>query len=256
MIYYAIPLRSKHTSNNWNNVCSQLKSTIESIHISGGEYSIIIAGHEKPEFLEDIAENISFIQATIPIPENQQGYMLDKMSKKTLAKNKILSTAKPGDLFMFFDADDLVAKSFYTDISKTFNENPAIDDIALYSGYVFDYNRKKISHLDGKSKIFYKNCGSCFISKISELDIIEFDSDNSFFSSLKDHTKFPTSSIAYGRSFVALKAPITCYIVNHGSNDSAERVGTKEIELFVDQHICKDNFLLENFRSQFSNELF
>jgi len=177
--------------------------------------------------------------------------MEDKVSKKNVARKKILEMAKPGDLFMFMDADDLVSKDFVQQVGGIFSRNPDADDVAFYTGYVLDARRNKIAYLDGVSKIFYRNCGSCFVSKIKESDLEMIDEAKTFLFSLKNHVEFPESSLAFGRSVIAMKVPVVCYIVNHGSNDASERVSAKHIESFVDSFLCSNEQYLERYRTSF-----
>ncbi len=252
MFHYAVPLRAKQTSNNWEEVCQLLEATIKSIAAGGGDYQIVVACHDTPVFSSGYQnERVSFIKVWHPVPTDKSGYMADKSSKKNVARRKILETAKPGDYFMFIDADDLVSKDFSRQIEAMFSRNPDADDITLYTGYVLDAGRDKVSYLDGVSKVFYKNCGSCFISKLDERDCAGLEEKDTFLFSLKDHTKFPDSSLAFGRSVMAMKTPVVCYIMNHGSNDTSERVSASHIESFVDSFICKDEKYLERYNENF-----
>jgi len=153
---------------------------------------------------------------------------------------------------MFIDADDLVSKDFAQQIEQMFHRNPDADDIVFYTGYVRDARRDKIAYLDGATRIFYKNCGSCFVSKLGNSDLEEHDETNTFLFSLKDHTKFPDSSLQFGRSVMALKIPVVCYIVNHGSNDSAERTSSAHIESFVDHNLCQNTPHMERYNVNFT----
>lgn len=253
MIHFAIPLRAKKTAKNWEDVCRQLELTIKSIDEMGVEYRIVIACHDIPE-ISALQHNkrIVFVSAPFPEPADKNGYMIDKSSKKNMARRTILQTAESGDFFMFMDADDLVSKDFFHQINSTFERNPDVDDIVFHTGFLFDAGRKKLSYLDGKNKIFYKACGSCFISKLRGSDVDKnIDENDSFLFSLKDHTKFPESSITFGRSIISMRTPVVCYIMNHGSNDTSERVSNNYIESFVDSLICHDNDLIIRYKNNF-----
>lgn len=250
MIYFAIPLRAKATSSDWDNVCNRLEVTLKSIASSGDDYHVYIAGHDKPDFIESY-EKVTFLRVSLSVPVDKNGYMADKESKKNAARRKIVKLAKAGDLFMFLDADDVLSNNFQSEINDRFSRNQDIDDIAFYTGFVYDVARKKIAYLNGKDKVFYRNCGSCFISRITNEDLDEPDEQKTFIYSLRNHTKYPEFSLCFGRSVLALKVPVACYIVNHGSNDAAERVGSDVINKFVDQFECKDEKLIEKFNSGF-----
>lgn len=255
MFYFAIPLRAKQTSNAWETVCQLLEATIKSIATGCRDYRIVVACHDTPEFTSGYKnENVSFVKVLFPAPADKNRYMADKTSKKNVARRKILETAKPGDFFMFIDADDLVSKDFAQQVEAMFSQNQDADDLAFYTGYVLDAGRKKVSYLDGYSTIFYKACGSCFVSKLNALDCAGGDEKDTFLFSLKDHTKFPDSSLVFGRKVIAMKTPCVCYIMNHGSNDTSERVSANHIKSFVDSLILKDKQCLERYQQNFMGE--
>ena len=96
MFHYAIPLRAKQTSNNWNEVCVRLEATIKSIEIAGGDYRIVVACHDIPEFTSGYQNpRTEFIKVWHPVPEDKNGYMADKASKKNVARRRILETKRP-----------------------------------------------------------------------------------------------------------------------------------------------------------------
>ncbi|MCY9835206.1 glycosyltransferase family A protein [Aeromonas media] len=253
MFYYAIPLRAKQTSKNWDEVCQLLESTIKSIAAGGGDYRIVVACHDKPEFASGYQnDSVSFVKVWHPIPADRSGYMADKSTKKNVARRKILETAKPGDFFMFIDADDLVSKDFLHQVESMFSRNPDADDLTFYTGYVFDARRGKISYFDGISRIFYKSCGSCFVSKLDARDCSgQEEEKDTFLFSLQAHANFPDSSLAFGRSVLAMKTPVVCYIMNHSSNDTNERATASKIESFIDSFICKDEQYIERYHQNF-----
>ncbi|ATM00395.1 glycosyltransferase family A protein [Aeromonas bestiarum] len=254
MIYYAIPLRAKQTSNNWDDVCKLLYKTLQSISLTGGDYKVVVACHDKPDFpLTEFDDRVSFVKVWHPVPTDKNGYMADKTSKKNVARRKILELAQADDLFMFIDADDILAKDFFNVISSAFSRNPDIHDIAFHTGFILDSNRGKVGYLDGKEKVFYKGCGTCFISRLSGEDVNNDDETATFLFSLKDHTKYPESSLTFGRSVMAMQTPVVCYIVNHGSNDTTERVGLNAMESFVDRLECKNEALLKRYEKNFEN---
>lgn len=83
MFHYAIPLRAKQTSNDWNEVCVRLEATIKSIEGAGGDYRIVVACHDIPEFISGYQNpRTEFIKVWHPVPEDKNGYMEDKASKK------------------------------------------------------------------------------------------------------------------------------------------------------------------------------
>lgn len=249
MIYYAIPLRAKLTSRNWNEDILNLENTLISI-AKHEKYKAIIACHDIPEIPNIERFNVEFIQVSLGIPNDKNGYMADKGSKKKVARQRILEIAEVNDYFMYLDADDLLHNDFFEIINKIYIDNKNVLDIVFFTGYVYDVNRKLLAYLDGYKKIFYRNCGSCFVSKITQIDLI--DRDDSFLSSLVSHTDFPIVSLKKGRSIYSSFVPVACYMVNHGSNDATIRVAEGLMERFVDEHICQNKDLIDNFSTNFN----
>lgn len=239
---FVIPLRSEKTSSNWNNVCERLEATINSI-LKQKDYSeeihIIMCGHEKPAFLEsNDNQNIVFLEAPFSSPVNTSEYMSDKLNKKRFAGTyvkKQLFSNYTNQLLMQLDADDILHPNFVSNISLLFSEDDTINDVMIMDGYAFDYSRKELAYLDGINKIFYRNCGSSFISKLSSEDLGSDITSKCYFNELTNHVKYPEISVAYGRKVRGCYFPGVMYLVNHGSNDASERHGVQKMQNFIDQ---------------------
>lgn len=240
---FVIPLRSEKTSSNWINVCERLESTINSILKQkdySGDINIIICGHEKPNFLENNNnQNIVFLEAPFDSPVNISEYMADKLNKKRFAGKYLKENLFFNDvnyLLMQLDADDILHPNFVSNVSLLFSEDDTIDDVMIMNGYAFDYSRKELAYLDGINKIFYRNCGSSFVSKISSEDLGSDITSKCYFNELTNHVKYPEISVSYGRKVRGCYFPGVMYLVNHGSNDASERHGVQKIQSFVDQY--------------------
>ncbi|END40006.1 hypothetical protein EC2733950_3270 [Escherichia coli 2733950] len=48
-----------------------------------------------------------------------------------------------------------------------------------------------------------------------------------------------------------MKTPVVCYIMNHGSNDTSERISVSRIESFVDTYLCNDEILIDRYNQNF-----
>lgn len=224
---FAIPLRSQTTSKNFDAVLLRLKSTYISIKKIKNT-KICICGHDKPDFVEDS----EFILADFPPPKDIKEYMNDKKRKKLLALKKIFSQIEDQSFFMFCDADDILSNDFESIITNIYS-NYLCDDVVFYTGYLLDYKNKKIGYLDGLNKIFYRNCGTSFISLIKQ-------------SELDSHIRFPEISQKFKRKTFNLFDPVVLYLMNHGENDSECR-GKIFHENFVHQYRMNndEHFLLK-----------
>jgi len=240
---FIIPLRSKKTSLDWQNVCLRLKSTVDSIlnqRVDDLDVKIFICGHEKPEFLDTlIYKKIDFLSAPFDPPSDQSEYMADKLGKKRFASlsiNKELLSDSDFKLVMQLDADDILHHEFIANVSLLFNEDNSIDDIMIMNGYAYDYSRKVLAYLDGVNKIFYRNCGSSFISKIKCDDLGDSISSDCYFHNLTNHVRYPEVANSYNRNVKGCYFPGVLYLVNHGSNDASERHGVQKLENFINQY--------------------
>lgn len=241
---FVIPLRSQQTSVDWDSVCLRLKSTIDSIlnqQVFSKKIEIVISGHEKPYFLEKLKyQNVHFISVPFDIPKEQKQYMLDKLNKKKFAsifvKNHLLEKNKEV-IIMQLDADDILHPEFVSNIEATFLNNKMINDICLMSGYTFDFKRRKLAYLNGEDKVFYRNCGSSFISRVTEKDLPSNIEDSCYFNYLADHVRFPEIAIKNNRHVYEFYYPGVMYLVNHGSNDvSGRENGENIIRSFIDTY--------------------
>lgn len=239
---FIIPLRSQRTSLDWENVCARLKGTIDSIlsqKTINQKIEIVVAGHEKPYFLNNMGyQYVHFLTAPFDVPTDKSLYMVDKLNKKKLAGifvNKNLLKGQESTLVMQVDADDILHPEFVSNIHLIFDQNPSINDITLMNGYAFDFKRKKLAYLDGKNKIFYRNCGSSFISKVNSTDMPSDITSNCYFNYLANHVRFPEIAEKNGRTVYQLFYPGVMYLVNHGTNDVSEREnGENIIKNFID----------------------
>ncbi|MDU8925042.1 glycosyltransferase family A protein [Pasteurellaceae bacterium LIM206] len=192
---FSIPLRSKQSTKDWDNVSHRLKVTIDSIFAqTKQDFLIVIAGHEKPDFLnQDYYKDIVFLTVPFPTPTEQSQFMADKLGKKRYTGSYINRLLKEDEfrIVMQMDADDIIHPEFIENISNIFHHDPSIDDVALMSGYAFDFKRQKLAFLNGVDKLFYRNCGSSFISKVFKRDLSENINEKSYFNSLVNHVSFP-----------------------------------------------------------------
>lgn len=228
-IFFGVPLRSKQTATDWKIVCDRLYSTIQSIRSnlvpSGYSIKIVICGHEIPDFIkENEYKEVTFIKSHKDIPSCPEEYMLDKGRKKKIIAKHVDSVLEKDEeaLFMFFDADDIISSKLIINIIRDFKMNN-IDDIAFMRGYIFDLESNKFGFFNGESKIFYRVCGSSYISKVFG------GSAFSYLNKLNNHTKFPAISESLGRKVEYSKYPGIAYIVNHGANDVNQRRGDSSV---------------------------
>lgn len=224
------------------NLMRTLKSIDEAASAANDviEVNVFISGHENP--LENVTQDwksisIDFIENHFPRPVDKSLYMKDKELKKTSAFARVESFIAQSDsdttFLMLFDADDLVSKDFFNHVLPAFEQH-GCDDIAIMVGYMYDYNNKTFGYLDGSERIFYRSCGSSFISKVN----LEDFQNNGFVHRLKNHVEFHLRAKEASRSVHYSFNTSVLYLVNHGENDISERHGEYYMVHFVKHFKC------------------
>lgn len=246
---FIIPLRSEKTSKDWIQVCYRLQSTINSIlnqNVFQRKIHIVVAGHERPFFLDDIKyQQVIFLEVPFSRPESKDQYMLDKLNKRKFAsifcKNHLFGNLSE-KVIMQLDADDIIHPEFVSNIYLEFEQDKSLNDIALMSGYAFDFRRRKLAYLNGKDKIFYRNCGSCFVSKVTKQDLPDSLESACYFNYLANHVRYPEIAERNNRKVGYVFNDAVMYLVNHGSNDVSDRDnGENIINSFINQFSVEIN---------------
>ncbi|WP_348681479.1 hypothetical protein [Alteromonas mediterranea] len=224
------------------NLLRTLKSIDNAASAADGEIdvNVFISGHENP--LESVAQqwksiSIYFVENSFPRPADKSLYMKDKELKKSSAfatvERFIAQSDSVTTFLMLFDADDLVSRDFFNYVLSTF-ERQKCDDIAIMAGYLYDYKNKRFGYLDGRERIFYRNCGSSFVSKIRQEDL----QSKGFIHRLKNHIEFHLRAKEVSRNVYYSFDSSVLYLVNHGENDVSERHGEYHMVHFVKHFKC------------------
>ncbi len=161
--YFAIPLRSKKASNDWNTVCRFFNHTIKSVlNQTNPDFNVLVACHDIPE--TDIKDpRLEFIQLSYPEPKSYDEQMLDKYYKKRAMMSKIRSYG--GGYVMFFDADDLASNRIVDFVYKNDNKT----GYYFPNGYELHLGRNIIK----KAPKFHKLCGSSYILHFENTELPE-----------------------------------------------------------------------------------
>lgn len=165
MIIFAIPLRSKETSNDWEGCLRRFENTLQSIfNQNDDEFKVLVACNEIPKMNKKYDERLEFIITDIPTPKKWLEMAIDKGWKLTAIAVRIrellLKQENPqnGIYVMLVDADDLLNRN----IAKYVKEHPNENGFVSKDGYV---------HYKGNNYLnIYKDmhtyCGSCNIIKM------------------------------------------------------------------------------------------
>lgn len=172
MIIFAIPLRSKGSSKNWEEVTLSFNNTLHSIfNQTSKEFKVIVACNEIPKLDVEYDDRLEFISLDIPIPNSWIEMARDKFWKLTVIAVRIhqilIEQENPEDgiYVMPVDADDLLNCHIAQWCDKHPNEFGAVSD----KGYVWDNNGKFLSIYSE----MHTYCGSCNIIKMYREDLPE-----------------------------------------------------------------------------------
>ena len=199
---FLIPFASRKVKSNWNTACAHLQQTIRSIqNSSSGNYRVVVAGHEPPEFDVRSDSRFHFLSLNHPTPSDRNhapALTLDKMIKIGAAWKYAKPTWNPRYV-MKLDADDLVS-------SKLVGWLENADDEA---GYLIRHGwawRSGSRYLLQRTEYFDRICGSCLIIRsdvadktgpfLSDWDLAPSDEANSSLVASNERSAKPGSRIS------------------------------------------------------------
>jgi hypothetical protein len=159
-IVFLIPIPSPRRAKDWQLGCVYFKQTLSSIfNSSSGNYCVVVAGHEPPDFQLPQDPKFKFLSLDHPLPSLENGYWLaavkDKMIKLGTAWNYAKSTWNP-QYVMKVDWDDLVSSRLVDWLVSAKNE----------AGYLIKYGwiwRSSARHFVQRTEYLDRVCGSCLI---------------------------------------------------------------------------------------------
>ena len=159
-IVFLIPILSRRRVKDWHLACAYFKQTLSSIFNStGGNYYVVVAGHEPPDFQLPQDPRFKFLSLDHPLPSQETGYWFaaikDMLIKVGAAWNYAKSTWNP-QYVMKVDADDLVS-SRLVDWLNTAEEAAGY---RIKHGWVWNSGSRRIIKC---SESFDLVCGTCLI---------------------------------------------------------------------------------------------
>ena len=108
---FAIPLRAKASSRNWDKVCKNLQRTMSNLsRQSDPGFKVYIAAHERPS-IDYYNLDVEIVLAPFPPPSSIKAAGSDKFRKNQLIGAALRSQSYAPLYVMPLDADDLVDPS-------------------------------------------------------------------------------------------------------------------------------------------------
>ena len=168
-MFFAIPLRSKFASKNWEVNVKLFNRTLKSVYNQiDPNFKILIAHHDEPDLFYKYDERVEFIRIDYPVPRNFDQQRLDKYYKKRFLMKRIRELGS--GYVMFVDADDLVSNKIASFVNMDKNEF----GYYVRTGYEYYENTNKVKI----APRFHNMCGTNAIIKYSVDDLpthVEFE---------------------------------------------------------------------------------
>lgn len=215
---FAIALKPKSASSDWQRVETNLRRTIRSARASDPTATVIVACHDEPELGENEEGAVS-LRVPFPEPSGPQEGGRDKAAKRRHAAAWLRETMGEDEAayVMFLDADDLVHRDLVAHVRATREAS-----YLVRSGYIADVERRLLRH---RRTDFHKTCGSSFVFRFSRDELPtswdDLSSPFSRFGSAPDqrgHPEYDQVAKELGRPPASMPFPAVTYVVNHAES--------------------------------------
>jgi len=158
-VVFLIPFASRTVKAKWEIACVHLQQTLKSIQNStNGNYRVVVAGHEAPDFDVALDSRFYFLPLNHPIPTHvnrNSALRLDKLTKIAAAWDYAKSTWNP-NYVMKLDADDFISSKLVG----------WLDTAGGKAGYLIKHGwfwRSGARYLIERTEYLDRVCGSCLI---------------------------------------------------------------------------------------------
>lgn len=247
-IAFAISLKSKRSSLNWERVQENLAKTLRSILSNTDQnFRIIIAGHEEPKIQELNHEKVTWISVKFSPPTDSKGFSRDKMQKR-IAIGNYLKRINFSGYFMPVDADDWLHYRFVEYIRSL----PKTDAFIINKGYMVNLFKSRIWM---RNSSFFRGCGTSQIIyfKNEELpNTTEWNNNTNinYKVVLKSHAFIKQQLEKINKKYSMVNYPIVTWVLAHGDNNSI-LLGKHDRNISAERYRAKDEKLESWFYNSF-----
>jgi hypothetical protein len=215
---FAISLKSKTVSRNWNKVQSNLAKTLHTIlNNSDSNFRIVIAGHEKPRISEIQHRRVKWLPMSFPPPSSIKGFSKDKIRKRKAIGVYLRKIGFYG-YFMPLDADDWI----HYRLVEYVRSQPKKAAIIMKRGMMVNLLKKEVWLRKDR---FYKGCGSGTIFYFANKDFPLSSNGRAlqkkpFRIVLRAHPKVVRNLAKFHKPYKFEKMPLVTWVLAHGDNNS------------------------------------
>jgi hypothetical protein len=247
-IAFAISLKSKAVSQNWDKVQSNLAKTLRSIlRNTDQNFCIVIAGHEKPEITEMQDRRVKWLTVNFQPPSSTRGFSRDKLRKRQVIGMYLRKIGFFG-YFMPLDADDWV----HYRLVEYVRSQPTRVALIMKAGVIINLVKNEVWLRKNR---FYIGCGSSAIFYFSKsefpLSLIKRGSrKETFHVVLRGHTKVFRNLRKINKPYKLVKFPLITWVLGHGDNNSMLK-GKKSNSISAKNYGSKGELLKQGFYAYF-----
>ncbi|QED46217.1 hypothetical protein [Cytobacillus dafuensis] len=219
-IAFAISLKSRTLSRDWEQVQANLSYTLKSIlRNTDQNFRIIIAGHEKPDIDELHHSHVTWLSVDFPPPPppgSGPEFTEDKKHKRRVIGAYLRKIGFSG-YFMPLDADDWIHYRFVEFIRS----QPISNAFLIKKGIMINQSLEEI----WLRNRFYIGCGSSALYYFSNEDFPKTskleDAERKLFGlSIMNHQKVPQNLANINKDYKTVHYPLVTYVLGHGDNTS------------------------------------
>ena len=175
-ITFLIPFVAKYSESQWQDRCAKLQQSLRSIlNSSNKNFEVVIAGHDKPDFLLQGQERIHFVsvdsQRPDPVRKDVIEARADKLRKVAAAWN-FAQANWDSDYVMKYDADDFISSKLVNWLAT----NEKCPGFRITRGWIW---KESWRHWIKQENKFDLSCGTSVIIASKNADLqIDVKSEN------------------------------------------------------------------------------
>lgn len=198
---FLVPFASRRVKRKWEIACGHLRQTLRSIqNSSNGNYCVVVAGHEAPDFDVCFDSRFHFLSLNHPVLSHENYHVSlvrDKLTKIAAAWEYAKQTWNPSYV-MKLDADDFISSKLIAWLDDKGGESGYL----IKHGWIWHSGSRVIERTEYLDRV----CGSCLIVRsdladrngpfLTEMEGVPLDEASSAFAATDHYSLVPGSGIS------------------------------------------------------------